>query len=196
MSASDRVRWEQKHAGGARGAARSSVAHMLDEANVGSGGGLALDLACGRGRNADLLLQRGYRVIAADIARAALVTARRERTSVADRTDVSVIPVQMDVDEWPFREGAFDLVLQCDFLDRRLFPTLQRCVKPGGVLAIETFACAPPQNADGPNNPAFRLRPGELTSVFAGWQSLREERLDREGPRASIVVRRPTRERR
>jgi len=148
---------------------------------------VALDIACGRGRHAIALHAKGYTVVALDIARAAL--ARPELNSRS-----GILPVQADVECWPFRSASFDVIVQYDFLDRGAFAAIRRALIPGGLLLIDTFLAVPEGiNGPGPRNPAFRLAPGELARTFADWEILRlaEQPGDAfKSARAAILVRR------
>lgn len=156
--------------------------------------GRALDVACGRGRNALLLAERGYAVTAVDNSEEALAQLAAE----ARRRGLHIECLQQDLERRPHLELApFDVVLQFFFLQRSLVPELRRLVKPGGMVVVRTFSHAG-DFPGGPANPAFSLEPGELPALFSGWQVLKhEEGLDqahRGGGLAGIVARRPSAE--
>ncbi len=153
--------------------------------------GRALDLACGRGRNALFLAERGLAVTAIDISAVALDQFRTE----AEKRHLVVDARQVDLEATPdLPAAAFDLVIQCFYLQRSLFPHLLAAVRPGGLAVVRTLSSAGPF-AGGPDNPAFVLRPGELLDVFAGWEIVtHEEGLEpshKGGSLAGIVARRP-----
>jgi len=158
---------------------------------VGRGdGALALDVACGQGRHTLALLELGYRVVAADIARAALDWLDHRLPQAAQ-----AFLVEADLDTWPFADEAFDLIVVFDFLDRALLRHIQSSVKPGGLLLIDTFLRDPSGNArQGPTNPRYLLRPGELDQLLASWTVLERETFHREGMRDAILARRPVAE--
>jgi SAM-dependent methyltransferase len=154
-------------------------------------GGRVLDLACGRGRNALFLAERGFRVTAVDASAEALAQLDAE----AHRRGLHVETVEQDLEKTPRLEmPAFDVVIQFFYLQRSLMPELRRLVRPGGVAVVRTFSRAG-NFPGGPGNPAFALDPGELPALFAGWEVLlHEEGLDqahRGGGLAGIAVRRP-----
>jgi len=149
----------------------------------------ALDVACGRGRHALLLAERGYRVDAVDFALPALTTLRRH--AVARRLDVRCLAA--DVGTWPFPNERYALVLVVSFLDRSLFRALRAAVAPGGTLLYETHVRA----ADAPVRAEFCLEPDELDVVFHDWQILLRRDIDtlhhdRPTRRAGILARRPS----
>jgi SAM-dependent methyltransferase len=111
--------------------------------------------------------------VAVDIAATALrqLTSRLpERTKRGD-----IMPVQADLDSWPFAPDTFDLVVSADFLDRRLFDSIKAVLRPGGHVLLDTFCgegCAA-----GPRCRDYRLGVGELVRVFADWTIIRNECL-------------------
>jgi SAM-dependent methyltransferase len=126
--------------------------------------GEVLDLACGGGRHTVLLAARGHQVTALDRDTQAL-----EKLSV----DARIRPFHGDLEalppaqSWPFSASQFDAVVVTNYLHRPLFPFIEGCLKPGGVLLYETFAdgnaaYGKPSRAD------FLLKRGELLLVFPG----------------------------
>lgn len=126
--------------------------HLLPE------GGSVLDVACGRGRHARWLHQRGLRVVAVDRSADAIAAiglpAERCETCVADIED----------GPWPFAGRLFDGLVVTNYLWRPLLPTLLASLAPGGVLIYETFA-AGNETVGKPSRPDFLLKPGELLQV-------------------------------
>ena len=101
-----------------------------------------LDVACGSGRHAVLLLQLGCTVICVDKDLTAL-QARRARLS---RTLFSKVPGQLVLqsldlvkDPWPFGPSTVGGILNIHFLAPALFPYFARSLSPGGYLLLETF---------------------------------------------------------
>jgi SAM-dependent methyltransferase len=115
-------------------------------------GGCVLDVACGEGRHARWLLERGYRVVAVDrdVSRLRLAHAALE-----------VVEADLEGRPWPFAGRSFDGVVVTNYLWRPLFPALLAALAPAGVFVYETFARG--NEAFGrPHNPEFLLEPGEL----------------------------------
>jgi SAM-dependent methyltransferase len=147
-------------------------------------GAVALDLACGQGRHAAALHRAGYAVVAMDVSMRAL----RHACANAD-TRGGILAVQADADAWPFAQGSFDLVVQVDFLDRRIFPLLGESLRRGGLLLIDTFLDRGHRNAEGPSRPEFLLSPSELPGAFPDFEILRYEETGDATSRAAFLGR-------
>jgi tellurite methyltransferase len=190
----DRGRWEERHAtDDALPAPSPFVVRALDLLAAGpesSSPRRALDVACGRGRHALLLAERGYAVDAVDYASPALTTLRR----IAAARGLDVRCLVADVTMWPLPAARYALITVVNFLERGLFAALRESVAPGGVLVYETHR----RDTHGAPalRPEFLLAPGELEELCRGWHVLlrhddygmhRGARVARSG----IVARRP-----
>jgi len=150
--------------------------------------GPVLDLACGSGRAAVWLAERGYLVTGVDWQAEALDLGRRLAASrgtacdffAADLRDPKAVP-----------RGPWSVVLNFRFLERDLLKGLAIMTGSGGVVMLRTFREAP--GYQGHPRPRFRLRPWELTSAFPRgvWEILAHEQgFDPDGrPAAGIVAR-------
>jgi len=144
--------------------------------------GRALDVACGAGRNALFLAQRGFDVLAVDLSLEGLrITGDRAR-----RRGLPVQPVRADLERFAVRPGAFDVVVNTRFLLREAFPLIRSALAPGGLLLFETFHVDELEVLGGDIRRAFVLERGELRAAFDDLEIL----LYREG-----VFRRPEGER-
>jgi SAM-dependent methyltransferase len=151
--------------------------------------GRALDLACGAGRNALWLAERGWEVAAADGAQTAIEILRSRALQLGVK--IAGVVVDLEIGEFEIQPAHWDLIAICYYLQRNLFDPAKRGVVPGGIL-ISIVHLNEPGEADGP----FRLRPGEHEKYFAGWEllHLREGKaIDPAHRRAvsEIVARRP-----
>jgi SAM-dependent methyltransferase len=103
--------WNRKwreHLRDARHAETTGQPNRLLVAEVGERApGRALDLACGAGRNAVWLAERGWEVTAVDFSPVALA----EAAKLASTRGVGVRWIEADVRDWEPPEGEFDLVL-------------------------------------------------------------------------------------
>ena len=122
--------------------------------------GRALDLACGLGRNALYLAERGWLVTALDYSAVAI-------ESLSGRSiDARVVDLEDPAFRLPVSE--YDLVVDILYLQRSLFQQIRNALRPGGIFAgvIAMFDGDPnvvPMNAD------YLCQPGELRMVFADW---------------------------
>jgi len=155
MSREDREHWEAAHGTTAASPTQAEPAPFLVQHAQLLRPGVALDVAAGVGRNAAFLAAHGHRVIALDVARAALVRARA--------ADARVACVQMDLDAPGIRAASADTVIVISFLDRRLFAEVARWLRPGGILVWDTFLLDQ-REIGHPRNPAFLLARGELVA--------------------------------
>src|SRR3984893_1022166 len=165
--------------------------------------GPALDLAGGTGRHALLLAARHQPVIAVDSSAVALeILERRARTSrsavrrveraaqLANRRH-GIQLWQADLEEVSLPSQAFSLILCVNYLQRSLFPQIERALVPGGVLLFETYTVAQLEFAGGPRNPKYLLEPGELRTAFPGLRSLFYRELCAGKGIASLIAKKP-----
>jgi SAM-dependent methyltransferase len=134
----------------------------------------ALDLACGRGRNALSTAAHGVPTIGLDRDVAAL----RELSERAREAGLAIGRVRADVEAThalPFCDAALGAVLVFRFLYRPLAGEIARVLAPGGVLLYETFTTAQRDLGRGPRRDAFLLAPGELAGLFPMLETLRSE---------------------
>src|SRR5437868_2094340 len=85
--------------------------------------GRALDLACGKGRNAIWLAEHGWRVTAVDRSSGAIPGVD---THVAD----------LEKHEFQIVEAAWDLIVVSYYLQRDLFERIKRGIAPGGIALV------------------------------------------------------------
>ncbi len=130
--------------------------------------GTALDLACGPGRNALFLAERGWHVTAVDGSPIAIDLLRRRARR--KNLDIDARVADLERGEYQIPPGAFDLIVDSYYLQRDLIPDMQRGVGPGGtIIAIVHLA-----DPDQPNGTPTRATPGELRACFAGWTILHD----------------------
>jgi len=110
--------------------------------------GRALDVACGAGRNARYLRDRGWSVLGIDNSDAALEIMRSQ--------SIDALKLDLEREPLPFADQSFDLVCIINFLHRPRFAEAKRVVVPNGAIVC---AIRPTGN--------FSLSPDELRSYFA-----------------------------
>ncbi len=155
--------------------------------------GRALDLACGRGRNAVYLAREGFRVEAWDRDAQAL----EELRSITESLGLTAITTRpVDLEQAPeIPPASFDLITVFYYLQRDLASQIVRALKPGGILVYETFLIDNHERFNHPRRREFCLNHNELLSLFGGLRVLayREGALvpDRGPFTAALVAQRP-----
>ncbi len=143
-------------------------ARLLVEATSSLEPGSALDLACGAGRNAVWLAERGWEVVALDGAEEAI-------RLVPKGIDARVFDLETGA-PLPFADESFDLVAILFYLHRPLFAEAKRVLRRGGMIVAAARTSG-----------RFGVAPGELRTFF---EEDCEVLLDREDGVAEIVARR------
>lgn len=169
--------------------------------------GRALDLACGAGQNAVSLVARGWPVTAVDISSAALD--RAESLAHSHNLPVRRVPasrlsadfhsgraelllIHADLESFTLPASAFDVILNFRYLQRSLFPAIERALRPGGILVFETFTLGQLSFDHGPHHPDHLLQPGELRESFPGLVHLFSREWKSEAALASLLARKPS----
>ena len=185
MSKDDRNHWEQKYSGAGYAPDRSPSA-LLTEWLGDRPPGSALDLACGTGRNAMYLAQKGYAVSAIDFSPRAIELAGQ----AAREKGLNINWIVADLDDYAIR-GEYDLIVISFFYpDRNLVPSIVNALKKGGILLCENNMLSPSAPEDEARKHRFHLKPGELPQIFKALKVIRyeERRIDAEGGRASCLA--------
>lgn len=162
----DRTHWEERYKSPAPNLAAAEPSAFLAE-QAAAIDGRVLDLACGTGRNSLFLARRGNRVDAIDIALGGL----KQLQAIAAAEGLRINCVQADLRSFELPEDCYDAVINIRYLERRLFPSMARALKPGGILIFETFLIDQ-QRLGHPRNPDFLLQHGELREAFQSLEAL------------------------
>ncbi len=178
----DRERWDRKYLSGDGGVHKRGEPELVAHREILPCSGLALELACGKGSNALYLASLGYDVVAADISIQGLKICLQE----ARRTGLQLLPVVLDLDQYPLPHGQFELISVVRYLNRALFNPLIDALRPGGLLFYKTFNLR--HLSDQPNfNPAYVLEDGELRASLSALDILAQSDL---GPSSYVLGRR------
>jgi SAM-dependent methyltransferase len=137
--------------------------------------GRALDLACGPGRHAIFLAERGWQVTAVDASRVGIELLQKNARARGVKIDARVADLERG--EFEIAAGAYDLVGVFYYLQRDLFPHLRAGVRPGGIVVAAIHMVDESPEAH-PVNEDYLLRPGELRAEFRDWELIH----DYEGP--------------
>jgi len=171
---------------------------------------IALDLGSGEGRDTVYLASTGMKVVSVDIAPSGIEKTRLMLDKAGVPADLIALRVE-DVRRYDFPENTFDLAMAANVL--QFLPhqdaiegivRLQRCAKPGGIVAVGVFS--PAMEAWGTDLSGFFVASAdELLKFFPlaeGWTicdrtdywTLRVDR-DMMGSFAFVVARKPLDER-
>jgi 2-polyprenyl-3-methyl-5-hydroxy-6-metoxy-1,4-benzoquinol methylase len=96
-----------------------------------------LDIGCAQGNFSLALAERGYRVVAMDLRRTFLQYLRLKHETGA------VSCVAASLEHYPFRQGAFDVVLLTEVIEHVAYPEalvlgVADLLAPGGILVLTT----------------------------------------------------------
>jgi SAM-dependent methyltransferase len=160
---------------------RAEPNRFLVEEVAGLVPGRALDLACGEGRNALWLAERGWQVTAVDFSAVGLAKAQR----LASERALDLRWVEADVLEWEPPRSSFDLVvvmyLHLPAVDRRR--ALQRAASAlavgGALLVVGHDSTNLAEGFGGPQDPAVLFSPDDVVSDLKSLQIERAERARR-----------------
>ena len=145
---------------------------VMENAHLLPRRGTALDLACGLGANSLMLAECGLQTHAWDISSVAI---EKLQATAAER-NLPVIAEVKDAMRDALPAAQFDVVVVAHYLERALTQSIVDALKVGGLLFYQTFTVTAVDN-EGPERPEWRLKDGELLSMFAPLRTLvyREE---------------------
>jgi len=153
---------------------------------------LALDVACGPGRNALFLADQGWKVTAVDGSPAAIDTLLARAAERNLKIDARVADLERH--EFAIEPEHYDFICDCYYLQRDLFPPMKLGLRPGGLLISVVHLADPDQ----PNGTPTRATPGELRTYFRDWEILhyfegKPNESCHQRPVAELVARKPSR---
>jgi SAM-dependent methyltransferase len=132
--------------------------------------GHAIDVACGTGRNAHYLADLGFTVDAVDISDYALNKVKKS---------AMINKIDADLDKYNLTPNKYDLIVNVNYLNRRLVSQMKDALKSGGILMFETFIVAHGDFKMPTTNLDYLLRKNELLHSFIGLDVIYyEERID------------------
>jgi 2-polyprenyl-3-methyl-5-hydroxy-6-metoxy-1,4-benzoquinol methylase len=183
MSIEDKERWDKKYK---NNLIPTKVVEVVEKYVKLATGKSALDIACGMGRNSKFLASEGFNVHALDISDVAIKSLEGIENIRAE---------EVDFDSYTLKENAYDLIICTYYLNRELFPQIEKALKDDGLFIFETFVHHP-DNTKAPSNKSFLLESGELERTFSkNYEILYLNEFWKDGVcgdrvlRASIVVR-------
>lgn len=161
----DKERWNTRHV---EKPMRTHVEPIIEKYIGLAHKGKALDIACGVGRNTHFLAEKGFRTDAVDFSDYAL-------SQVKDEAQITKI--EADLDSYNLQKNEYDLIVNINYLSRRLLPQIKEALKPEGLLIFETFIVAH-GDFNQPANPEYLLRVNELLHAFIGLDIVYYEEKD------------------
>ena len=180
MSSAD---WDRRYRADPRVQAWSGTPNRFLLAETGSlPPGRALDLACGLGRNAIWLAERGWTVTAADFSDVAVATAGRR----ARERGVELEIVHTDLLEYEPDVAAYDLVLLF-YLQlpreemRMVLGRAAKALAPGGTLLLVGHDLLNlTEGTGGPTDERVLYTPADVVEALAGLEIERADRVTRD----------------
>ncbi len=151
----DKERWNIRHVAKPM---KHTVSPILENYIKHSKVGNALDLACGTGRNTHFLEELGFSVDAVDLSDYALGQIRETQ---------NITKIEVDLDEYDLKTDSYDLIINTNYLNRRLMSQMINALKDGGLIIFETFIEAHEKPEQGSMNPDYLLEKNELLKVFS-----------------------------
>jgi len=143
--------------------------------------GHVLDVACGHGRHACFLADRGHHVLGVDRDASAL-------DALGSTRGVETLVADLEGGPWPLGGRRFDAVVVTNYLHRPLFPRLLEALAGDGVLIYETFAEGNARFGK-PSRPDFLLQPDELLRAFGELVAVAFEQGEVRAPGRAVVQR-------
>jgi len=157
----DRLKWNRRHRRGGPGFRPSpAVVQHVHLARPGR----ALDIAAGNGRNTLYLAAQGFAVEAVDISDVGL--------SLFAGRHANVFAICTNLENHEIAANRYSLIININYLNRRLFPGIQDGLVPGGLLIFETYLNRPGYRPRKPFCPDHLLKPGQLAAAFPNLTTL------------------------
>ena len=166
----DALHWDDRYSHEAsRSVPRSPHDLVTSHLSLVPPNGLILDVACGATSTGMYLASRGQRIIALDVAIAALRIAQSQVKKDALPISLAVMDL---TDPWLPRE-YFEVILNFYYMLHQLWMTFREALKPVRLLFFETLLC----EAD--MNPDHYLDSLELKKVLDDWEIIRYAEIQR-----------------
>ncbi len=169
MSEADRAKWNQRYSS-MEDEPLAAPSKLLEEHISLAPVGRALDLACGRGRNALFMAEHGFAVDAVDIAQVGLESGRRVAAAKGLLINWQCKDLLGDI-ELPVEH--YELIVLFHFVAPNLLTQLPSALVRGGLIIVEqhlqTEAVEIPSRVEvvGPSSQQFRVAPGALQTALS-----------------------------
>ena len=159
MSLKDKEKWDKKYSKQPKLLEKRKPSQKLVKfANpTKSSSKLALDFACGNGRNSIYLAKLGYKVDALDISNIPLENLNEQGIE-------NITTKEVDLDSFEI-DKKYDLIVKCNYLDKEAIKKLPTFLNKDGIMIVETYMKHDSNNKPD-SNPDFLLNEGELKTFF------------------------------
>lgn len=144
--------------------------------------GPVLSLAEGEGRNAVFLASHGWDVLGVDSSDVGLAKAQK----LAAARGVSIRTEVADLSDYSPPENQFGAVVSIfahlpSVVRRRLYPLVERSLKPGGVVVLEAYSPAQlARSTGGPKDADMLLSCADLATAFPQCETVLLQEIERE----------------
>jgi SAM-dependent methyltransferase len=155
--------WDERYASGNYCSAEPHK--LLIDLTAKIKAGKALDLACGTGRNALFLAEKGFNVTAVDNSSVGIEIAEQRAREKGLKIDFRI--ADLEKGEFKPEENLYDLICDFYYLQRDLFPEIKKALKTDGIViaAIHIY-----DEREKPHQ--FSLKTGELKEFFKDFEIL------------------------
>ncbi len=189
MSQQERAKWDERFRSGDHAAREPDP--FLEQLEEYSGlfpeKRRALDVACGAGRNAVYLAEKGWNVTACDVSLEAL---RRAKALAVER-GVRLELFCQDLETVSLGTSCFDLLIGFFYLQRDLFPVLKAALKPQGLIVYKTYTVDQRRFPGRPRHSMHLLERQELLELFRDFRILAYQETVKERGIAQIIAQKP-----
>jgi SAM-dependent methyltransferase len=175
----DRIKWNQKYKKKKYPREPSQIVRdYFSLAKIGK----ALDIGAGNGRNSIFLAKQGFSVEAVDISDIGLAEFAGQNPNI--------YAICADLDTFEIPKNRYDLIVNINYLNRRLFPYIYEGLGTEGLLIFETFLESEVDKANQPTCRDYLLRKNELLHAFLSLRILyyREERKTEQNESSPVAT--------
>ena len=152
----DQVRWDKRYA--EKEYAQDPNPLLVEYYSLANKG-KALDIAAGNGRNSLFLQNQGFEVEAIDISEVALELIKQKHPKINTQ--------HVDLDRHRLKEKQYDIIVNCNYLNRGIFADIRDALRPKGLLFFRTFVEGDQgRNPETPYRKEFYLQRNELLHSF------------------------------
>jgi len=172
--------WNERYVGDEYVYGTEPNAFLAEQAKILAGP--VLSLCEGEGRNAVFLASLGLEVLGVDSSDVGLAKAQK----LASARQVTIQTLVADLADYTPPANTFGSVISIfahlpSVLRRRLYPLVERSLKPGGILMLEAYTLAQlPKTTGGPKDPDMLMSAAGLRNDFPACEVLLAREIDRD----------------